>query len=84
MNRVFVLDKNRTPLMPCHPARARILLRSGKASVYRRRPFTIILNYEVKDPEYQETILKKTDQGWALLAKFKNRGWTVVWSSESG
>lgn len=42
-NRVFVLDKNKTPLMPCHPARARELLRKGKAVVFRRFPFTIIL-----------------------------------------
>ena len=30
--------------MPCHPARARKLLRDGKAAVYRLRPFTIILH----------------------------------------
>lgn len=42
-NRVFMLDKNKVPLMPCHPARARELLRKGKAAVYRRYPFTIIL-----------------------------------------
>ncbi|MBI2568557.1 MAG: RRXRR domain-containing protein, partial [Candidatus Schekmanbacteria bacterium] len=30
-NRVFVLDGERRPLMPCHPARARRLLRDGKA-----------------------------------------------------
>lgn len=42
-NRVFVLDAEKKPLMPCHPARARELLRKGKAAVYRRFPFTIIL-----------------------------------------
>lgn len=42
--RVFVLDKNRQPLDPCHPARARELLKSGRAAVFRRYPFTIILN----------------------------------------
>ena len=42
-NRVLVLDKNKAPLMPCHPARARELLNDGKAAVYRRYPFTIIL-----------------------------------------
>ncbi|ADE13570.1 HNH endonuclease [Nitrosococcus halophilus Nc 4] len=40
---VFVLDKNRQPLMPCQPARARKLLREGKAAVFRCYPFTIIL-----------------------------------------
>ncbi|OQY45207.1 MAG: hypothetical protein B6242_11025 [Anaerolineaceae bacterium 4572_78] len=40
MQKVFVLDKNKKPLMPCHPARARQMLRDGKAKVYRRYPFT--------------------------------------------
>lgn len=44
-NRVFVLDNNRKPLMPCRPARARQLLRDGKAAVFRRYPFTIILKH---------------------------------------
>jgi 5-methylcytosine-specific restriction endonuclease McrA len=40
---VFVLDTNRQPLDPCHEARARELLNKGKAAVFRRYPFTIIL-----------------------------------------
>lgn len=40
---VFVLDKNRQPLDSCHPARARELLKAGKAAVFRRYPFTIVL-----------------------------------------
>lgn len=42
--RVFVLARNRQPLNPCHPARARILLKSGGAAVFQRYPFTIILS----------------------------------------
>lgn len=38
--RVLVLDTHRQPLMPCHPARARELLKKGKAAVFRRHPFT--------------------------------------------
>ena len=45
MQRAFVLDKNKQPLMPCHPARARELLKKKKAAVYRLKPFTIILFY---------------------------------------
>ena len=45
MQRVFVLDSHKQPLMPCHPARARALLRAQKAAVYRHFPFTIILKY---------------------------------------
>ncbi len=43
MNRVFVLDNQRNPLMPCMPARARKLLKRGKAAVCRVKPLTIIL-----------------------------------------
>jgi 5-methylcytosine-specific restriction endonuclease McrA len=40
---VFVLDSNKQPLDPCHEARARELLKNGRAAVFRRYPFTIIL-----------------------------------------
>jgi hypothetical protein len=43
MSHVFVLSSDRQPLDPCHPARARKLLTSGRAAVWRRFPFTIIL-----------------------------------------
>ncbi len=43
MQPVFVLDKRHKPLMPCHPARARQLLRCGRAIVHRLYPFTIRL-----------------------------------------
>lgn len=41
--RVFVLSKDGKPLMPCHPARVRELLRKGRAAVARQVPFTIRL-----------------------------------------
>ena len=41
--RVFVLGKTKQPLMPCHPARARELLKSGQAVVHCRFPFVIRL-----------------------------------------
>jgi 5-methylcytosine-specific restriction endonuclease McrA len=40
---VFVLDKHGTPLQPTDPARARQLLKAGRARVHRRTPFTIRL-----------------------------------------
>lgn len=43
MQKVFVLDTEKRPLVPCRPKRARKLLGEGKAAVYRRFPFTIIL-----------------------------------------
>ena len=42
---VYVLDKHGQPLMPCKPRKARILLKSGKAKVVQRTPFTIQLLY---------------------------------------
>ncbi|AFZ11473.1 HNH endonuclease [Crinalium epipsammum PCC 9333] len=41
--RVFVLDKNLQPLDPCHPARARELMNKGRAALFKRYPFTIVL-----------------------------------------
>lgn len=41
--RVFVLDRNLKPLDPCHQARARELLNKGRAQVFKRYPFTIVL-----------------------------------------
>jgi 5-methylcytosine-specific restriction endonuclease McrA len=40
---IFVLAKSKNPLMPCHPARARQLLKHKKAVVSRRLPFVIRL-----------------------------------------
>ncbi len=52
---VLVQNKDGTPLSPCHPARARILLKKGKAKVISSYPFTIKLNYQVKDPVFIPT-----------------------------
>ena len=41
---VFVLASDRQPLDPCPAARARMLLKKGRAAVWKRYPFTIILN----------------------------------------
>lgn len=43
VSRVFVLAKNGKPLMPTRPARARKLLKDGRAVVHKRYPFTIRL-----------------------------------------
>jgi 5-methylcytosine-specific restriction endonuclease McrA len=47
MSKVFVLDTNKYPLIPCTPRRARLLLSRGKAAVFRRYPFTLILKPRV-------------------------------------
>src|SRR5258708_35017790 len=43
MSYVFVLDTEKRPLNPVHPGEARQLLTAGKAAVWRRYPFSIIL-----------------------------------------
>lgn len=43
MSKIFVIDQNKRPLDPIHPARARQLLRNKKAAIYRQFPFTLIL-----------------------------------------
>jgi len=59
--RVFVLNKYKQPLMPCHPARARKLLSKKEAAVYRRYPFTIILRKETTN--FTQPIEFKVDPG---------------------
>lgn len=43
--RVFVLNMRGEPLMPCSQRKARLLLKSNKAVIYKYNPFTIQLTY---------------------------------------
>ena len=63
MSYVFALDTNKQPLNPVHPGWARKLLSSGRAVVYKRYPFTIILNTAVQDAEVQPLRLKIDPEG---------------------
>ena len=58
---VFVLNKNDRPLMPCKPQKARKLLKEGRATVVRRTPFTIKLNYPCRGYVQENTL--KMDTG---------------------
>ncbi len=71
MNKVFVLDSDKKPLTPCHPARARKLLRNKKAAVYRMRPFTIILKRVVEKPVISEKFECKIDPGSCIFKYLK-------------
>jgi hypothetical protein len=53
---VFVINLNGHALMPCHPAKARKLLRAGKARVIARCPFTIKLLWDCEE-QVQEVAL---------------------------
>ncbi len=62
MNQVFVVDATRRPLTPCHPARARAMLKAGTAAVLRRFPFTLILK-EAKPDAVVKAVTAKADPG---------------------
>ncbi len=59
--------------MPTHPARARKFLKAGRAAVYRRYPFTIIMR-DREGGETQDTQVKidpgAQTTGLALVANF--------------
>jgi len=46
-NRIFVVDHSLTPLTPCNARRARELVSSGKARVYRLYPTVVALNSSI-------------------------------------
>jgi len=58
VSKVFVLDTNKHQLNPVHPGRARILLDTGKAAIFKRFPFTIILKAAIEDPVVAELRIK--------------------------
>ena len=58
MNSVFVINTNKRPQPPIHPAKARQLLRDGEAAVWRRFPFTIILRTAIKSAPEPKLRLK--------------------------
>jgi 5-methylcytosine-specific restriction endonuclease McrA len=62
MSSVFVVDTNKQPLDPLHPARARILLDKGVAAVFKRYPFTIILKTD-RAPIHPSDYRIKIDPG---------------------
>lgn len=46
---VYVINKNGNPLMPCTPAKAKHLLKAGKAKCIKRIPFTIKLLWDCEE-----------------------------------
>ena len=62
MSKVLLLDMTKQPLDPVHPGRARLLLKEGKAAVYRRYPFTLILKSRV-DADAPSALRLKLDPG---------------------
>ncbi len=79
-NHVFVLDTNRKPLTPCKPGVARSLLNAGKAAVFRRYPFTIILKNVVHATP--EPIELKLDPGSKVTGIALKQGNKIIFGAE--
>ncbi|RUR72831.1 hypothetical protein DSM107007_55980 [Nostoc sp. PCC 7120 = FACHB-418] len=58
MCKVFVIDNEKRSLNPIHPAQARQLLKRGKAAVFRRFPFTIVVKESYTDATVSPLRLK--------------------------
>ncbi len=83
---VFVLNKNKKPLSPCHRAVARKLLKQKKAVIHKKYPFTIRLK-ELKEVEEKEDENKpeyrlKIDYGSRYTGLSILNGNNVLWLAE--
>ncbi len=83
MSRIFVLDAERRPLSPCTPARARMLLKAGRAAILRRCPFVLILKTSRSDAGV-EPLRVKIDPGALTsgIALINDGSGEVVWAAE--
>jgi len=79
-NFVFVLDTQKRSLNLIRPGRARKLLTTGKAAVFKRYPFTIILKVEVTATP--EPITLKIDPGSQTTGIALVQGEKVLWGAE--
>jgi len=79
-NQILVLDTKKTQLTPCLPSVADRLLTAGKAAVFLRYPFTIILKKEViATPEPMEI---KIDPGSKTTGIALLQGNKVIFGTE--
>lgn len=79
-NYVLVLDTNKRPLTPCKSSMARKLLEAGKAAIFRRFPFTIILKKEVNATP--EPLTVKIDPGSKTTGFAILKGNQVIFGAE--
>lgn len=79
--KVYVISNEGRPLMPCEPAIARLLLKSKRAKVVRREPFTIKLLYETTNYVQNLTLGVDTGSGTIGTAVADEEG-NVLYMSE--
>ncbi len=78
-NHVLVLDTNKVPPTPIHPAAARRQLDQGKAAVFRRQPFTIIL--KTVGEQLASALRLKIDPGSKTTGIALLDGPRVIWAA---
>jgi hypothetical protein len=83
MSRILVVDAERRPLMPCTPARARILLKNRKAAILRRFPLVLILT-QARPEAVVKPLRVKLDPGSKTsgIAVVNDHTSEVVWAAE--
>ena len=77
---VYVLNHHGKPMMPCSPARARRLLKDGKARVVRRDPFTIKLLFGSSG--YKQDVVAGMDTGSKTIGSAAIANGKVVYQAE--
>jgi len=81
-NFVFLIDANKTPMNPIHPAHARELMESGKVAVFRRYPFTLIMNRVVENVITYPLTLKVDPGSKTTGISLVNNRDEVIWGME--
>lgn len=81
-NFVFLIDANKMPMNPIHPAHARELVEKGKAAVFRQFPFTLIMK-RVVDKIVTYPLSLRIDPGskFTGISLVNNRD-EVIWGME--
>ena len=78
---VYVISKSGKPLMPCKPAKARKLLKSGRAKCIKRTPFTIKLLFDCE--ENVQEVIAGMDTGSKTIGIACISNGKVVYQSET-
>ena len=80
-NFVFVIDAQKRPLTPIHPGFARRLLKQKQAAIYRKFPFTLILEKSRSDL-IRPHLKIKIDPGSRVTGFAILNGAQVIWAAE--
>lgn len=77
---VYVLNKDKVPLMPCSNRKARLLLSTFKAKVIHNTPFTIQLIFGSSG--YKQPIIAGLDSGSAIVGSAAVSNSNVIYQAE--